>query len=81
VRAMPPFPSLPHDPGSHLRLWFYAAVGRLIDSVDSAGAIERFPFLAGYRQEMHAHLPGDAPGTLSERWLAKLRLKPTRDGC
>jgi ATPase family associated with various cellular activities (AAA) len=70
---MPPFPSLPHDPGSHLRLWFYAAVGRLVDSVDSAGAIERFPFLAGYRQEMHAHLPGDAPGTLSERWLVLMR--------
>ena len=78
---MPPFPSLTPDPGSHLRLWFYAAVGLLLDWLDTVGgesASERFPFLAGYRQEILGQVadtaaPGQTGSALVARWLRLIR--------
>ena len=55
-----PFAALPPTPAVHFKLYFYAAVLRLIAHVTRAlgtfaAAVEQFPFLTGYSDELAAH--------------------------
>ena len=55
-----PFATLPPTPAVHFKLYFYAAVLRLIEHVTQAlgsfaATFEQFPFLTGYRDELAAH--------------------------
>ncbi len=54
-----PFANMPLTPATHFKLYFYAAVSKLLSqlifSLDSLEAVlERFPFLSGYYQELEA---------------------------
>jgi len=68
-----PFEDVPRTPEQHFNLCFYGAVLQVIRSVSSAldsweAAFERFPFLAGYNNELAARgLEGMAAGE-GERW-------------
>jgi hypothetical protein len=55
-----PFATLPATPAVHFKLYFYAAVLRLLEHVTRAlgtfaATLEHFPFLAGYSEELAAH--------------------------
>jgi hypothetical protein len=55
-----PFATLPPTPAVHFKLYFYAAVLRLIEHVTRAlgtfaATVEQFPFLTGYSDELAAH--------------------------
>src|SRR5262245_37458612 len=51
-----PFNDLPRTSGEHFKLYFYAAVSRLIERV----SVGEFPFLEGYRKELAARGAGGA---------------------
>src|SRR5712691_1602612 len=58
--VMNPFSELPPTPASHFRLYYYGAVLRVVTlAVEALGgteqAIERFPFLRGYMNELAAY--------------------------
>src|SRR6185295_17686217 len=60
ISSTQPFCDLPQTPDTHFKLYFYAAVLRVIEQVmqsfDSPEAtFEQFPFLAGYMNELAWH--------------------------
>lgn len=72
----PAFAGLPPDAATHYRLWFFAALAKLIMRVaHHAGsfqqAFERFPFLAHYANELADHgLAGVEVDEATEHWCA-----------
>lgn len=69
-----PFALLPRTPESHFKLYFYAAVLRLLErlistSVSAEEVFERFPFLAGYNNELAENgLEGISRDEAANRW-------------
>jgi hypothetical protein len=71
------FEHIPHTPRGHLLLHFYAAVDHLLHDVERLGrfggekladVLERYPFLAGYDEEIRRHAPGAVPRDGFGRW-------------
>ena len=73
-----PFIDIPPTPADHFRLYFYAAVLRVVEIAALAcetleAAFEQFPFLAGYCDEMAPFGLGDLTlGTASGWWQEAL---------
>jgi ATPase family associated with various cellular activities (AAA) len=73
-----PFEKMRLTPANHFRLYFYSAVSELVYRLareygDTATALESFPFLAGYCQELIEH--GFSPekvGDGTREWAAML---------
>src|SRR5262245_18451597 len=69
-----PFADLPPGPLEHFKLHLFAAIATILDRAGStfgseAASLERFPFLAGYRDEIAAHGMGGVPaGDLASTW-------------
>lgn len=74
------FAHLPVTPAEHFKLFFYAAVLCLLDQVYRAlgsrqAAFERFPFLAGYNNELVANgLDGLTSSQAIAKWLDALHI-------
>src|SRR6266567_2128841 len=76
-----PEPSLFADfaahPEEHFRLCFFGSVLQLMEGVAAAAgsfecAVEKFPFLAGYNNQLAERLSGLSLGEAVERWCAEL---------
>ncbi len=73
-------PAIPSGAQGHFLLHFYAVVARVLARLESAGAgeqdsmyAERFPFLATYRNILHALVPGEiSQGTQVAWWDAQI---------
>jgi len=68
-----PFAKLPPTPAVHFKLYFYAAVLRLIEHFTHAlgslaATFEQFPFLTGYSDELAAHGLNGLPLDGATRW-------------
>jgi hypothetical protein len=79
-----PFADLPPTPVEHFKLYFYAAVLRLIAKVvQSVGsfesAFERFPFLAGYNNELAEYGAAGLSSEEAARWWCE-SLKAWEEG-
>jgi len=74
-----PFKNLPASPGEHFKMFFYAAVLHLLYNVSKSfaspeSAFERFPFLAGYHNELaQTGLAGANSLDAFSWWLDALR--------
>jgi DNA polymerase III delta prime subunit len=71
--AHKPFDDLPHTPAGHFRLYFFATVARVLEGLAHTfgsyeGAVEHFPFLALYRDEMAGRVPAGADGQAARAW-------------
>jgi hypothetical protein len=72
------FDGVPRDPGGHFKLWFYAAVLRVLAGMVSRfpswdALFERFPFLAHYNNELtRAGLGGCEAGDAIPRWTSRV---------
>ena len=72
------FAALAHTPQQHFTLYFYAALLRVIEQTtlhfgSAAAAHERFPFLAGYFNEIAAAGVGDSSfAAASQQWHTAL---------
>ena len=81
-RASNPFSQVPRNAQGHFLLHFYAAVDRLLRylaRLDAAAgftdlsSVERYPFLAGYRDEVQAVLPAKLqPGEVWSWWQTQI---------
>jgi len=76
-----PEPSLFADfaahPEEHFRLCFFGSILQLMEGVAAAAgsfecAVEKFPFLAGYNNQLAERLSGLSLGEAVERWCAEL---------
>ena len=59
-----PFDESPRTPAAHFKLYFFAAVSRVLAQVSETygsreAAVEQFPFLSAYASELAAHAPDD----------------------
>src|ERR1700749_5044572 len=59
-----PFDELPRTPAAHFKLYFFAAGSRVLAQLAEtygtrAAAVEQFPFLEGYEEELTAHEPDE----------------------
>jgi hypothetical protein len=71
--AHTPFDDLPRTPSGHFRLYFFAAVARVLEGLartfgSPEGAVEHFPFLALYRDEMAGRVPSGADAQAARAW-------------
>ncbi len=73
-----PFANLARTPSEHFKLYFYAAVQRVLDHVAAAfgdfdGAVQHFPFLAVYQHEIIATaMPNRDPESNSAWWQRQI---------
>ncbi|HVF43556.1 MAG TPA: ATP-binding protein [Pyrinomonadaceae bacterium] len=63
-----PFDELPRTPAAHFKLYVFAAVSRVLAQAAEtyggrAGAVEQFPFLAAYEEQLSAHEPDETDET------------------
>lgn len=68
-----PFIALPPTPTEHFKLYFYAAVLHVLEQVSLSfdsreAALEQFPFLLGYHEELMAYGPGEVAESETEVW-------------
>ncbi|MDT7605496.1 MAG: hypothetical protein QOF61_3493 [Acidobacteriota bacterium] len=68
-----PFDDLPRTPSEHFRLYFFAAVARVLEGLAHSfgsheAAVEHFPFLAGYRDELAGRVPADSNARATRDW-------------
>jgi hypothetical protein len=68
-----PFDELPRTPAAHFKLYFFAAVGRVLAQVaetygSRAAAVEQFPFLAAYEEQLESHAPEESDGEKLDLW-------------
>jgi hypothetical protein len=74
-----PFASLPGDAAAHFKLCFLAAVLHVLDQLSRNlgsldDALEQFPFLRDYLEEIERLGGGDAPSAAAtEEWIGSLR--------
>src|SRR5712691_2681632 len=68
-------PAIPSGVEGHFLLHFYAVVARILTRLEITGAgeqngmyAERFPFLATYRNILHALVPGEITQSTQAAW-------------
>ena len=71
--AHKPFDDLPRTPTGHFRLYFFAAVARVLAGLTDAygsheATVAHFPFLAGYRDEMVGRVPEKLDARALQTW-------------
>jgi ATPase family associated with various cellular activities (AAA) len=71
------FTDLAPDPETHFQICFFGSVLKLIEGVATAvgsfeEAVERFPFLIGYNNELAARVAGLSSAEALERWCSSL---------
>ena len=68
-----PFDELPRTPAAHFKLYFFATVSRVLAQVaetygERAAAVEQFPFLSAYEEQLESHTPDEADGAKLDLW-------------
>src|SRR3712207_5251869 len=74
------FDALPRTAETHFRLFFHAAVSRVLSHLDKIAASaeaggESFPFLKGYAAELRAVMPAESePAEAAVWWRERIRV-------